>query len=525
MLFLPYSSALHLAKKPLVTYAVIILCVIIHQLQWNNRTEIKKSASSYCFKARDAADKKPLDYLAAHPVTCTSFLTWKHEQPGRQNADKSLQHYMEKNSDFSAEGIRQAMLLADSHYQMFSLQVPQSLDGQLIYFPDTLDVFRMLTAALAHADWLHLIGNLLFFFAFAPGVEGVIGNKLKYLAVLLGLVVITHVAYAVYSLPSSQVVPTLGLSGVVMGVIGASAYLMPNARIKVLIWGYRFVNTYYIPAWILAVIYIGWDTIKLYTLGNSSGVNLVAHVSGGFAGYLLALVFFRERRRATKDELAEEVNYQVSRKKDGHSYDLSSTYGRERRLERIKVKQSQREHDALLQKLYTLTTVRNDHEAIALLTEDEALYRQDTMLLEEMFGRMQEWGKSKTLLCTGRWLIDLWVSKQQYAKAINVLKKCQEYVDAFVLADPGMAALLFRYAIEMHEYQAAYLLVHDTESRYTKNIDHTLMQLREAEVCLFYLDKHEQGQQVLKKLLHAPGAAHKEEILALAMRAKKIQGR
>ena len=517
MFFIPYSSAFHFSRQPYITYAVIIICIALQQLQWHNRQAIEEQAKEYCLTVEKAqAEDASFDFFKRNRSLCSDYLIWMHESVGRDVISLSLKQRLEQKPEYSSEQIAQAIANAKKHYQVFRLQVPDSLDGQLLYYPDDTNLWRMLTATFAHADWLHLMANLLFFFAFAPGVEALINNKLKYALVFVSLAFICHMTYSLYSAGLSVAVPTLGLSGVVMGMIGVSAYLMPNARIKVFVWGYRFVQSYYIPAWILAVFYIGWDSLNLYWSANSGGVNLVSHVSGGFAGLMIAFIFFRQRRRETKKQLADEVDYQLSRKKDANSYDLSSTYGRDRAAERYQLKQSKKQYEAFLQQLYTLVSVKKDADAVMLLISDEERYRQDFQLLEKLFESISHWGKSRSLLCTGRLLIELLISKNQHVRAINIVKECQRITPAFVLADAGMSLLLVRYAIEIHEINVAYHLLHDAEHRYDSTVDITAMRIKEAELCLMYLDKPEQAKAIVKQLLSLKDVKYKTEIMALA---------
>lgn len=517
MLFIPYSSAFHFFKQPYVTYAVIIICIVLHQFQWENRRDIEREASDYCLSVKkQPPSDASFDFFKHNTSLCRVYLAWMHESPGRDVISHSLSQHLSERSQYSQEQIDQAIDNANKHYQVFKHKVPQSLDGAVKYYPDESNVFRMLTASFAHADWLHLIGNMLFFFAFAPGVEALINNKLKYAVVILTLVVICHLSYSAYSAGAAIAVPTLGLSGVVMGMMGVAAYLMPNARIKVFIWGFRYVRSYYMPAWILAAFYIGWDALNLYWFGNSGGVNLISHVSGGLAGFVIALLFFRKRRRETKKELAEEVDYHISRKNDFNSYDLSSTYGREQAQQRYQLKQSKREHEAFLQKMYTLVSVKKDSAAIQLLITDFERYRQDYQLLQQLFDTITSWGKSRTQLCAGRLLIDVLINASQYARAVAVIKACQHTAPDFVLADPGMTLLLVRYAVDMHETDVAYYLLHDAERRYHKSVDVTAMQIREAELCLIQLNKTEQARDIVKKLLAKTDSSYKSQILALA---------
>ncbi|MCK5334964.1 MAG: rhomboid family intramembrane serine protease [Gammaproteobacteria bacterium] len=517
LLFLPYSAALHLLKKPYVTYIVMLTCVLLHQFQWDNRKTIELQAEEYCLSIKKIpAISSGIDVFNKNYMFCKSSLIALHEARDRHVVSNQILQHSNAKDQPSRERDSQIRESINKHYAAFKTDVPASLDGYLMYYPDETNVWKMITATFAHADWLHLIGNLLFFFAFATGVEGVINNKLKYTAIFMALLFICHISYSIYTSASDIAIPTLGLSGVVMGMMGVSAYLMPNARIKVLIWGYRFVSFYYIRAWILAVIYIGWDTFSLYYFGQNGGVNLVSHVSGGFAGFIIAFIFLRDRKQEAKEELAEEVDFQVSRKKDFNSYDLSSTYGRKATAERLQVRQSKKEYEKYMQEIYTLVNVHKDSEAVLLIMHDYSRYQQDYQLLQQVFERINDWGKSHTLLCTGRMLIDVLLEVSQYARAVNIVKQCQQASSGFVLADPGMTLLLVRYAIELHEYEVAYYLVHDADNRYASCVDITPMRISEAEICLMYVDKAEQGKKIIKQLLDEADNKYKDEVITLA---------
>jgi membrane associated rhomboid family serine protease len=517
LFFIPYSAALDLTKKPYVTYLVMFICVLLHQFQWDNRKEIELQAEEYCLSIKkESAVNSGVDVYQKHYRFCKSGLIYLHESRDRQIISNKIAAQIKNHIEYSEVDTSIIIKNINQHYQTFKSNVPESMDGYLMYYPDDTNLWKMVTSTFAHADWLHLTGNLLFFLAFAVGVEGVINNKLKYSIIFMAILFICHISYSIYSAGSNNVVPTLGLSGVVMGMIGVSAYLMPNARIKVLIWGYRFVNYYYIRAWILAVVYIGWDALNLYYFGQNGGVNLVSHVSGGFAGFIIAFIFLRDRKQEAKEELDEEVDYQVSRKKDFNSYDVSSTYGRKARTERLSLRQSKKEYEAYVQEIYTLVNVHRDSEAIALIMSDYSRYQQDYQLLQQMFKRIKGWGDSRTLLCTGRMLVDVLMSVNQYARAIDVVKQCQQISKCFVLADPGMSLLLVRYAIELHEYEVAYDLVYDAENRYAPCVDTDPMKISEAKLCLQYLLKPEQGKQIIKKLLLDVDKEYKNEVIELA---------
>ena len=65
-------------------------------------------------------------------------------------------------------------------YDDFKSSVKPSLTERLAYDPASYNVWHMVTAAFAHASWIHIIGNLMFFFAFGVTVEIVIGSVALY---------------------------------------------------------------------------------------------------------------------------------------------------------------------------------------------------------------------------------------------------------------------------------------------------------------------------------------------------------
>jgi membrane associated rhomboid family serine protease len=90
---------------------------------------------------------------------------------------------------------------------------------------------------------------------------------------------------------------TLGLSGVVMGMMGLFAYLMPNGKIRCYYWFIVIFGSVAVPGWMLALWYIGGDIYVLFTADEYGGINVLAHVAGGIAGYLYGFFFLKKSRR------------------------------------------------------------------------------------------------------------------------------------------------------------------------------------------------------------------------------------
>jgi membrane associated rhomboid family serine protease len=160
-----------------------------------------------------------------------------------------------------------------------------SVDGQPVevpQFPGPSPIWlTLLTSMFMHGGWLHLGGNMLFLWIFGDNVEHRIGH-LNYLFFYLILGVVASLAQILF-IPDS-IIPTLGASGAISGILGAYLVLFPGNRVLVILL--RF------PIWVPAVAAIGmWAVLQvisgvasLGTAGEAGGVAYMAHIGGFFAG-------------------------------------------------------------------------------------------------------------------------------------------------------------------------------------------------------------------------------------------------
>ena len=151
----------------------------------------------------------------------------------------------------------------------------------------------ILTAMFMHGSWSHIIGNMIFLWAFGPEVEDLMGRG-RYLAFyLLGGVV---AALAQVAAAPDSTVPNLGASGAIAAVMGAFLVTFPQDRIRSLLVIFVFVRVAYVPA----VLLIGvWGLIQFLSLGaisqqpSGGGVAYAAHVGGFIFGVVVARLFAR----------------------------------------------------------------------------------------------------------------------------------------------------------------------------------------------------------------------------------------
>jgi membrane associated rhomboid family serine protease len=151
----------------------------------------------------------------------------------------------------------------------------------------------ILTAMFMHGSWSHIIGNMIFLWAFGPEVEDLMGRWRYLVFYLLGGLV---AALAQVAAAPDSTVPNLGASGAIAAVMGAFLVTFPQDRIRSLLVIFVFVRVTYIPA----VLLIGvWGLIQFLSLGAVSqqptggGVAYAAHVGGFIFGAVAARLFAR----------------------------------------------------------------------------------------------------------------------------------------------------------------------------------------------------------------------------------------
>jgi membrane associated rhomboid family serine protease len=155
----------------------------------------------------------------------------------------------------------------------------------------------ILTAMFMHGSWSHILGNMVFLWAFGPEIEDVM-NPGRYLA-FYSLGGLAATVAQVAADPGSTV-PNLGASGAIAAVMGAFLVTYPRDKIRSLLIVFVFVRVTFVPAALLIGV---WFLIQLLSLGavtevQSGGVAYVAHVAGALFGAVTARRFEDPQRLA-----------------------------------------------------------------------------------------------------------------------------------------------------------------------------------------------------------------------------------
>jgi membrane associated rhomboid family serine protease len=222
-----------------------------------------------------------------------SYLSREHLQHPLRSAGlqplawpSSLEYFVLKDGLVPAE-------LVGQH----NVEIPVGTDrfGQAVLFQrHTSPPLSLLLSLFMHGSWLHLLGNMLFLWIFGNNIEDRLGRvKFILFYLLCGVVAsLTHVLFNPGSL-----IPVIGASGAVSGVMGAYLALFPTARVRTLVFVFILVTTMDIPASVFLVI---WFAFQFFYAGGGSGIAWLAHVGGFVLGFLLVKLFLDGNKPAVE---------------------------------------------------------------------------------------------------------------------------------------------------------------------------------------------------------------------------------
>jgi membrane associated rhomboid family serine protease len=178
--------------------------------------------------------------------------------------------------------------------------------GQLQLFDSPAPIYlTLLSAMFMHGDIMHIGGNMLYLWIFGDNVEDRMGHaKFLIFYLLCGLLA----SFAQIAVGPSSIIPNLGASGAIAGVLGAYLILFPNKGIRVMM-GYSVTQ---LPA----IVVVGlWGLLQLFggfgQLGREGGgVAYMAHVGGFIAGMVLVFLFRNSVQPMPNSYAARHFGYQ-----------------------------------------------------------------------------------------------------------------------------------------------------------------------------------------------------------------------
>ena len=170
--------------------------------------------------------------------------------------------------------------------------------------PAHLRPVTIFTSMFSHAGWVHIIGNMIFLWAFGKSLEDAMGHtKFLVFYLICGVAAgVTHVALNLYT-----TLPTVGASGAIAGVMGAYLIKFPRAKIHTLFIIRCITFPVEIPAFVILIYWFLTQLLNEYgsittTQVANGGVAYAAHIGGFVTGMVLVqFMGVRSRYLARRD--------------------------------------------------------------------------------------------------------------------------------------------------------------------------------------------------------------------------------
>ena len=163
--------------------------------------------------------------------------------------------------------------------------------GEIKHYATPLPVyFNFLSSMFMHGSIAHIFGNMLFLWIFGDNLENLLGH-VRYAAFYIVCGIAAALAQIVMG-PDS-IIPMLGASGAISGVLGGYVLLFPQRQVRAII--FNFLTT--VPAFVAIGLWIVYQLILGYmTDPGTGGVAYAAHIGGFIAGVVLIKLFAMGRQ-------------------------------------------------------------------------------------------------------------------------------------------------------------------------------------------------------------------------------------
>ncbi len=158
---------------------------------------------------------------------------------------------------------------------------------------------HVFTSMFLHGSWMHLLGNMWFLWLFGNNIEDSM-TRTRYLVfyLLSGIAAALAQVFA----DTQSIVPMVGASGAISGVMGAYLVLFPRVRVYTLIPLGLWAHTVALPAWAMLIYWAFLQTLggvgRAFSEEGGGGVAFWAHLGGFLAGVVLVRLFERKDRVA-----------------------------------------------------------------------------------------------------------------------------------------------------------------------------------------------------------------------------------
>jgi membrane associated rhomboid family serine protease len=171
--------------------------------------------------------------------------------------------------------------------------------GEIPQAPGPVPIYlTLLSAMFMHGGWAHILGNMLYLWIFGDNIEDNFGHT-KF--IIFYLVAGFAASFAQIAIAPDSLIPTLGASGAIAGVLGSYLIMFPKNRVRALLPLGFLWTTVELPAmvvlgfWIVIQVISQYTALVTTTMSEGGGVAYMAHIGGFVAGAILTFLFRQKR--------------------------------------------------------------------------------------------------------------------------------------------------------------------------------------------------------------------------------------
>ncbi len=156
--------------------------------------------------------------------------------------------------------------------------------------------YPLFSSMFLHGSWMHLISNIWFLWIFGGGIEDRMGH-INFLIFYLLCGIIANIVHIFIN--SNSLIPVIGASGAIAGVLGAYMFLFPSSRVITLVPIFFFLSIVRIPAFFFLGYWFFLQFLNgLATIGQTRHIGGIAwwvHIGGFISGIVLLLAFVKRK--------------------------------------------------------------------------------------------------------------------------------------------------------------------------------------------------------------------------------------
>ncbi|VAW81159.1 hypothetical protein MNBD_GAMMA12-3461 [hydrothermal vent metagenome] len=292
MALLPFQSRPEKFPFPVVTILIVLICLAVYFAQAFNTSKFESTLTTFCLE--EMKTHKNLyqgTTLDQKNTTCQNVFKGIYFSDNKKLALKLILDRAIKDQD-NPRIVHWFSYYLKQKYAEFSSRAPaQDISMQLGLVAGSFDPVHMLTAVFTHGSWWHVVVNVFAFLVFASAAEYLLG-RWGFLLLFLFLTYSSHAIYSVLYLlvASPDLEITIGLSGIVFGMMSFMALILYRAKRRFVFWFFVTLTATSLAIQLFVIFSVITDWLHYFSTGGDSRISFRVHWAGLVMGIVTAML-------------------------------------------------------------------------------------------------------------------------------------------------------------------------------------------------------------------------------------------